>query len=216
MSIVKNVSGPYVIHTLNPNDPIVLDANVVLIRGNLTVSGNTTTVTTTNTNLYDSVIELNAGMSVTGGTPILNAGIQVDRGNQANVLILWNETSKNWTVTNDGTTFYNIVATTTGNTRVVDDASPQLGGNLFTGGYAFINNIGNIFLDPLSTVTTNGNLSLQIFPGVAPSAVGYNTIKAGNVAAGGTGLFVTTGDGSIIGEELISKKRSIVYSIVFG
>jgi hypothetical protein len=216
MSIVKNVSGPYVIHTLNPNDPIVLDANVVLIRGNLTVSGNTTTVTTTNTNLYDSVIELNAGMSVTGGTPILNAGIQVDRGNQANVLILWNETSKNWTVTNDGTTFYNIVATTTGNTRVVDDASPQLGGNLFTGGYAFINNTGNIFLDPLSTVTTNGNLSLQIFPGVAPSAVGYNTIKAGNVAAGGTGLFVTTGDGSIIGEELISKKRSIVYSIVFG
>jgi hypothetical protein len=216
MSIVKNVSGPYVIHTLNPNDPIVLDANVVLIRGNLTVSGNTTTVTTTNTNLYDSVIELNAGMSVTGGTPILNAGIQVDRGNQANVLILWNETSKNWTVTNDGTTFYNIVATTTGNTRVVDDASPQLGGNLFTGGYAFINNTGNIFLDPLSTVTTNGNLSLQIFPGVAPSAVGYNTIKAGDVAAGGTGLFVTTGDGSIIGEELISKKRSIVYSIVFG
>lgn len=216
MSIVKNVSGPYIIHTLNSNDPIVLDANVVLIRGNLTVSGNTTTVSTTNTTLYDSVVELNAGMSVTGGTPILNAGIQVDRGNQANVLILWNETSKNWTVTNDGTTFYNIVATTTGNSRVVDDQNPQLGGNLFTAGYALVNSTGNIFLDPLSTVTTNGNLSLQIFPGIAPVTAGYNTIKAGNVAAGGTGLFVTTGDGAILGEELISKKRSIVYSIVFG
>ena len=216
MSIVKQVSAPYVIRTLGPNDPIVLDANIVLVRGNLTVTGNTTTVSSTNTNLYDSVIELNAGMSVTGGTPVLNAGIQVDRGNQANVLILWNETTKNWTLTNNGTTFYNLVATTTGNSRVVDDTSPQLSGNLFTNNWGIVNNVGNIFLDPATAVVTNGNLALQIFPGIVASNIGYNTLGAGPVSAGGTGVYVSSGDGTIIGEELISKKRSIVYSIVFG
>ena len=37
----------------------------------------------------------------------------------------------------------------------------------------------------------------------------------GNVAAGGTGVYVTTGEADVVGEELISKKRAIVYSIIF-
>lgn len=213
MSIIKNVSGPYTINTINHDDPITLDSNVVIINGNLTVKGNTTTISSTNTNIKDNIIELNSG---TIGTPVFNAGVQVDRGNQNNVLLLWNESTKNWTVTNDGTTYYNIVATTTGNTRVVDDSSPQLGGNLFTAGYSIINPTGNIFLDPQTTVSMNGNLSLQMFLGTAPVVPNYNTIYASNVSAGGTGIYVTTGDGTIVGEELITKKRSIVYSIVFG
>jgi hypothetical protein len=118
MSIIKNVSGPYTINTINHDDPIILDSNVVIINGNLTIRGNSTTINSTNTDIFDNVVRLNSG---TTGTPVFNAGIEVVRGNQASTIILWNEATKNWTLTNDGTTYYNVVATTTGNTRVVDD-----------------------------------------------------------------------------------------------
>ena len=43
----------------------------------------------------------------------------------------------------------------------------------------------------------------------------YNILHAGNVAAGGTGLYVTSAEQNIVGEELISKRKAIVYSIIF-
>ena len=39
------------------------------------------------------------------GTPSLNAGIEVNRGNQTNTSFIWNETNKDWEFTNDGTTY---------------------------------------------------------------------------------------------------------------
>ena len=215
MSIVKNVSGPYTIYAINRSDPITLDSDVVMVHGNLTVLGNTFLGNVTNaqveqTYIEDNIISLNAG---TTGTPVLNAGIEVVRGNQPNTMLFWNETSKQWQITNNGTTYYNVVATTTGNTRVVDDPSPQLGANLFTNNYAITNVTGNIFLDPGTQVTLNGNLAMQMISNTDPA--GYNTITASVPAAGGTGLFVTTGDGTTTNEELISKKRAIVYSIIF-
>jgi hypothetical protein len=215
MSIVKNVSAPYTIYTINRGDPVTIDADAVLVNGNLTVLGNTFLGNVTNaqveqTYIADNIISLNAG---TTGTPVLNAGIEVNRGNQPNTILYWNESLKQWQVTNDGSTYYNVVATTTGNTRVVDDTSPQLGANLFTNNYAITNITGNIFLDPGTQVTLNGNLSMQMVSNTDPA--GYNTITASVPAAGGTGLFVTTGDGTTTNEELISKKRAIVYSIIF-
>ena len=216
MSIVKNVSGPYTINTINHDDPIILDSNVVIIKGNLTVVGNTASITSNNTSIADNIITLNAGY--VGATPLpLPAGFQVVRGGNTptynDVYIRWNETTTSWQVTNDGTTFYNIVGTSTGNTRVVDDASPQLGANLYTANYAITNISGNIWLDPQTTVSLNGNLSMQVAGNT--SALGYNTVVAKDPAAGGTGLYVTTADQTTIDEELISKKRAIVYSIIF-
>jgi hypothetical protein len=211
MSIVKTLSGPYVIRTLNSSDPIVLDSGNVIINGNLFARGNSTVISTTNTDIYDNIITLNRGVT---GSPILNAGMTVVRGTSANVQLLWNETTQRWQITNDGTIYGNIQTYTSGQNmqRLSDDPTPVLGGNLFVGANAVIST-GNIWLDPATQVTLNGNLAFQIAGNT--SASGYNTITASTPSAGGTGLYVTTGDGATQREELISKKRAIVYSIIF-
>jgi hypothetical protein len=76
----------------------------VSITGNLTVTGVTTYVNTQTVLIADNILTLNAAVSQSG-SPISDAGIEVDRGNEANVYILWNETSNKWTFTEDGTNY---------------------------------------------------------------------------------------------------------------
>ena len=82
----------------------------VTISGNLTTSGTTTYINTTNLNVGDNIITLNADL--TGATaPTENAGIEINRGSSANVALRWNETSDVWQFTNDGTTYSTISGT---------------------------------------------------------------------------------------------------------
>jgi hypothetical protein len=88
-----------------------LDANVggqvtgdVTITGNLTVSGVTTYVNTQTVLVADNILTLNAAISQSG-TPVTDAGIEIDRGSEANVYVLWNESSNKWTFTEDGTNY---------------------------------------------------------------------------------------------------------------
>jgi len=214
MSIIKNASGPYVIRTINASDPIVLDSGNVIINGNLFARGSSTTISTTNTDIYDNIITLNKGVT---GAPILNAGITVVRGTEPNVHLRWNEISQNWQITDDGSIYYNLVATSTGNTRLVDDALPQLGANLNVANFAILNaNGGNIYIAPTSELKLDANLHIKKIPGnpVSPVIDHYNVVVASNVSTGGTGLYVTNDEG-ITNQELISKSRAIVYSIIF-
>ena len=77
----------------------------IVVGGDLTVSGNTTTVNTEQLNVEDNIITLNSGVT---GAPTLNSGIEVNRGTSTDVAILWNETSDKWTFTNDGTNYANL------------------------------------------------------------------------------------------------------------
>jgi hypothetical protein len=224
MSFIKNVSGPYTINTINHDDPITLDSNNVIINGSLfvygsnTFLGNVTSAEVQQTYIVDNVITLNANASNLTTPYPGPSGIEVERGSvEYNAILRWYEPSKTWQIRSnvDGAVYYNLVATTTGNTRVVDDVAPQLGGNLFTNSYAITNITGNIFLDPATTVSLNGSLSLQMAGNVWGNVQAYNTLIADQVGAGGTGLYVTTGDGGITNQELITKRRAIVYSIVF-
>ena len=224
MSFIKNVSGPYTINTINHDDPITLDSNNVIINGSLfvygsnTFLGNVTSAEVQQTYIVDNVITLNANASNLTTPYPGPSGIEVERGSvEYNAILRWYEPSKTWQIRSnvDGAVYYNLVATTTGNTRVVDDVAPQLGGNLFTNGYAITNVTGNIFIDPATTVSLNGNLSLQMAGNVWGNVQAYNTLIADQVGAGGTGLYVTTGDGGVTSQELITKRRAIVYSIVF-
>ena len=216
MSTVKHISGPYVIHTINSSDPIVLDAENVLIKGNLQISGSTTTINSTNTNISDNIIILNKG-DLGAGVSLGTAGVFIDRGTSPNVAIRYNESNQNWQVTNNGSTYYNIVATTTGNTRVVDDASPQLGGNLNLAGYWLTDGVSqNILIDPARHVQLEGNIQIKKWNSTPVPAVqnNYNIIVASNVGTGGSGLYVTNDEG-ISNQELITKAKAVVYSIIF-
>ena len=68
------------------------------------VTGNTVYANVQTLLIADNILTLNAAINQTG-TPTMNAGIEVDRGNQPNVALLWNETVQAWQFTNDGSTY---------------------------------------------------------------------------------------------------------------
>lgn len=80
--------------------------NNLVVSGNLTVEGETTTLNTATLLVEDNIIVLNKNVT---GVPSLNAGITIERGDEADVSILWNETSNTWTLTNDGTNYHSVV-----------------------------------------------------------------------------------------------------------
>ena len=84
-------------------------SNDIVVSGNFTVSGTTTTINTETINLEDNIILLNSG---TSGAPSQNAGLQIDRGSSADVLLQFNETTDKWQFTNDGSTYYTIATST--------------------------------------------------------------------------------------------------------
>ena len=81
----------------------------VFIGGNLIVQGTQTVVDSTIVQVADNIVTLNAAIDQ-ASAPVLDAGIEIDRGSSANVSLLWNESSDKWTATNDGTNYFNIGA----------------------------------------------------------------------------------------------------------
>ena len=66
----------------------------VVVSGNFTVNGTTTTVNSTTVSTGDNIIVLNSDVT---GTPSENSGIEVERGDSTNKQFLWNETTDRWT-----------------------------------------------------------------------------------------------------------------------
>jgi len=97
----------------------------VTIGGNLTVSGTTTTVNSNTVNIGDAIITLNSDET---GTPSQNAGIEIERGTEANVFIRYNESTNVWEFTNDGSAYtaFGSSSTFTGNTDGVNEGTSNL------------------------------------------------------------------------------------------
>jgi hypothetical protein len=87
-------------------DPAAVGDNTgtVVIAGNLTVNGTTTTVNSNEVNIGDAIIKLNSDET---GTPSANAGIEVERGTAANKSFIWNETDDAWDLANE--TLQNVI-----------------------------------------------------------------------------------------------------------
>lgn len=141
---------------------VTVDDNLT-VTGNLTVSGTTTSVNTETVTVDDNIIVLNNNEA---GTPSQNAGIEVERGTSANVLVRWNETSDKWEVTNDGTTYGDIV--TTADTGTVT-STMILDGTIVN---ADINASAAIALSKLASGT-----SAQVVLGNASGVPTYTTVS---------------------------------------
>jgi len=98
-------SGESAAVTIGLPDNVTI-TNDLLVGGNLNVTGTINSVNTTQVNIVDNKINLNTDFT---GAPVTDAGIRVERGTSPDVEILWNETSDNWTLTNNGTN-YNAIA----------------------------------------------------------------------------------------------------------
>jgi hypothetical protein len=77
----------------------------LLVGGDLNVTGTINTVNTTQVNIVDNKINLNTDFI---GIPLADAGIRIERGDGEDVEVLWNESSDNWTLTNNGTNYHAI------------------------------------------------------------------------------------------------------------
>ena len=75
-------------------------AGNLVITGNLTVSGNTTYVNTETIQLSDNIITLNANHT---GSATQNAGLEIERGDDSNVVLQWNEANDYWEIASGGT-----------------------------------------------------------------------------------------------------------------
>ena len=81
--------------------------NNVIVQGNLTVSGTTTTINSNQLNIGDSLITLNSDLAAVTA-PSENSGVEINRGSSDDVALIWNEGTDKWQITDDGTNYNNI------------------------------------------------------------------------------------------------------------
>ena len=143
------------------------------ITGNLTVSGTTTTVNSTNTTIADKLLELGTG---TTGAPSGDIGIILERGDQNNICIVWDESddklrvatttatgASTGDITYVGTTtiLANLEGTVTGNASSANSAGALDVSNTSTNGTyypAFVDNNGTsktMYIDDGTGLTFN-------------------------------------------------------------
>jgi hypothetical protein len=218
---VKRVSGDYAIETVSPDGSttteVSINADTIRVVGDLIVTGETTEAASSDLVVSDNTITLNSGETGSGVT-IGSAGINVDRGSANDVGIRFNETTDKWQITNDGTTWNDILSSGGGSglENVVEDTTPELGGNLDVNGQQIVSaSNGDIVLAPDGTGTVKIESTELAFDRLTtdPTAqADYNLLYHKTEGSGGTGLYFKTNSTS---DELVSKSKAIVYGIIF-
>jgi hypothetical protein len=95
----------------------------LIVSGNLSVLGNTTTFNVETVLVEDNELVLNSNAE---GAPTVNAGILINRGDQANVFIRWNEGDDVWGWSDNGTDFYSFNQTRAQANLAYDQANTAL------------------------------------------------------------------------------------------
>lgn len=90
--------------TIKNNGDVDFVSNVV-IAGNLTVQGSQTILNTETLAIEDNIILLNRNVT---GVPTTDAGLEIERGDSANVRMYYDEGTDQWKFTNDGTNHYAV------------------------------------------------------------------------------------------------------------
>ena len=174
-------------------------AGDLIITGNLTVSGNSTTLNAEILTIEDADVVL---LSNVASTPALNAGIIVNRGTSTNTFLRWDEVTDKWGWSDDGSTTYKFTSALdayaqansaygAANNRVLkagDTMTGQLnissGGLLVTGNSNF--DSGTLFVDSVNdrigVGTTNPSEKFQVDDTTPAVALRIQTSNTGNSA----------------------------------
>ena len=156
----------------------------VIVSGNLTVNGTTTTVNSNTVNIGDNILVLNSDATGTSQ----DAGIEIERGDDTNVSFLWDETNDRWTAGNK-----NIVATTfIGN--LTGNATTVTNGIYTTSSVADLNDVSSVGSGAI--ITSAERTKLTNIEALA------DVTDATNVAA--AGAVMNTGDETIAGAKTFS------------
>jgi len=86
--------------------------NDLTVAGDLTVQGTTTTLATETITLDDNIILLNSNAT---GSASVDAGIEIERGDDTNKQLIWDETNNRWTVGSESFVASTFIGNLTGN-----------------------------------------------------------------------------------------------------
>ena len=144
------------------DSPIQFNGTDIIVNANFVVNGTTTTVNTETVLIADNIITLNSNAT---NTPTENAGIEVERGNLANVSLRWNESIDKWELTSNGTTFYTITTS---------EDSP----NVIAGDGIDVTVVGNqvtVSHEDTSSAASTGNSRTQVIQNISVDTFGHVT-----------------------------------------
>jgi hypothetical protein len=215
MSSADRITGSYSLDTYGGGISITANNGNgdIYLNGNLYVIGTFSNIKSIDTLISDNIVTLQANL--TTGVPVLDAGLEVRRGDECTVGIQWKEAIDRWQVKNDCYTWSNIMV------RVEDDADPHLGGHLYTTGDVYSNTNWEIrSLSPHNIVLrpgwngTVGNTGIQISHITENVTVKANAtvLTAREPEAGEAGLYVTNSRSD--NKELITKRKALVFALV--
>jgi hypothetical protein len=152
-------------------------ANDLTVTGNLTVNGTQTVINTTTLDVEDNIITLNSNF--TGADNVVDAGIEVNRGEETNVSFLWDEAEGEWTLGAETLVAGGFIGDLHGN--VIGSLRPNgqpnsVIANVLTAGNATISNIAYPTADGTANqvLTTDGSGTLS-FTTVNTNPDGSNT-----------------------------------------
>jgi len=209
MTTYKRIDGDYYIQTVNDWDHVYIDTSNVYISGNLQVSGNVTYIDVTELNVTDPFIVLNSSNTSSYAS---NAGILTHKTASDYAGIRYNDDAGQWelstSTSSSGTTgSWTVISTGAmsspggANTDIQFNDSGTFGGN---SNFSFDYANSQVSLDG-SVIFTN--------QGSNPSVVASSTVLYSNTpGSGDTGLYFVS---PVASDELISKSKAIVYSIIF-
>ena len=172
----------------------VTSSGHMIVGGNLTVQGTTTTVDSTTVAIGDNIIELNK--DATTGT--IDAGILVNRGSDGDKSFIWDETNDRWSIGAEnlystGSFLGNVTGTITGTVSSIanhDTGDLTEGSNLYYTNARADARIAAADTDDLSEGSTN----LYYTDARANSAFDTRlaTKDSDNLSEGSTNLYFTT------------------------
>ena len=192
VSVVDTGTGTVTV-TVDGSTALTVTASGVTIAGNMTVEGTTTTVNSNTVSIADNIITLNSDAT---GSATQNAGIEIERGDDTNVQLRWNEGSDKWTFTNDGATYYPVAVGT-------DDLAEGSTNLYFTQGRArssvsassstgisYNSSTGAFSLGSIpNTSLTNNSITIN---GTSVALGGSRTLDTDAVSEGASNTYFTT------------------------
>lgn len=160
---------------------ISLSGSDVVVQGDLTVQGTTTTLNTQNLYVEDNIVTLNYGAV----SPSLNAGIEVNRGVGNFVpAVRWNESTDKWQFSNDGTTYTDLGVSTTYDfnaTSTTGGANLNLVGSDLTTDTVKLSNGTGVTVSRISGTEVSVAIGQAVGTGDNPSFAG---VTGGNITVG--------------------------------
>lgn len=205
MPQITRFNGDYTFEGADTTSNVIVNTHSLVVAGNLKVTGTTTSVNSTNTQITDNIITLNKGETGYGVTAIYS-GIEVDRGllNQ-NSSIRWNESLTRWELTSDGSTYVPITTGGAGLPNVKEDTAPQLGGNLDVLSRTIFSSNNEIIKHDTNVAIKNSTIAPSYYSG-------YNVVYAQTPSSGGSGIFIT--NSTTQQQELVTKTKAIVFALI--